>query len=262
MARKPMSSGLLAVIVVASVFLGFCGAFGGFLWIVAKTSPMPLASEATISVGGIATDGSLTVEMSDKYEEVTGYYDTPAEAYLHSGFHREGRYELVSDELMRFEDEDRVTALFFGRLPSGNVHIVFVCCNKGRDMVSNPVYASVVGLTPEWRDVPIRHQFDERSAATQFIVDSLLRADSFLRATDGQWVTIGTSRSEAVYTMTILGKRPTEVRRVQYEGEAYYIWYYLGDAIPDAILEDGHLKEGIATLGDIADTLDIRVAEG
>lgn len=160
------------------------------------------------------------------------------EALANSSYREELESDSVlnlSDEVLRFEDENAATVFYFAENSVGNELFLGYIFDKDTRGYSELRYI-LFNLVDENDPGPYTYENEDLVANT--IVLQAVQWQGYARANDGKPTYIGVLEDESVYELRILGEAPTEIIKTEYEGQTYYIWYYEGNDFRQALIDD------------------------
>jgi hypothetical protein len=243
------------LIVVCSVLVGcLCCAAAVLYAIFWPSSPR----DVPISIGA-----TVTFDNQPKDEQPHEFYPS-VDASLAGDSSYEATRSLArtSGELFRFEDDNEAAVYFFGENSSGMPALLAYYFDKHDGKYSELLSISFISRdTSNFMTLSsFAFQPDEEVAFYLFESGPLAPGQRSW-ATDGKPLFIGVTQNEDIGRLRILGEPPTKVLTCYDEGERYYIWYYLGLDISQALVDDPDFDFGGFTLGRLIDALDIRFEE-
>jgi hypothetical protein len=89
------------------------------------------------------------------------------------------------------------------------------------------------------------------------IVNEATQCKAYEQGTNGQPLYIGISDDPQIEHLRVLGQSPTKIITAQYQGQTYYIWYYLGSDFRQDLLSSPGFNFVDCTYGQIEQILQI-----
>jgi hypothetical protein len=221
---------------------------------------------ASVYPEGTKTDTTPTLVSS----YTSSYYPSLEEAFANSNFTIEqssGIYRHVvfySSEVLQFEDDDSLTAFYFGGPAIGDIPpqetSYLYCCRYEKDgtRVSEMVARAALSQPENHIEIP-SFLVTLKGRVADNVIFSVLYQDMLAASNDDRELLVGYTTDPAIRNLTILGVAPTGIVEYPYQGQTWYIWYFDGLGAMDHLNDDPDFNFGRFTYGQLIDTLQIDI---
>jgi hypothetical protein len=217
--------------------------------------------DVNVSMGVRATY-SFSSNQDDDPVENTRYYNSVEEAISAGSDAVPENTGVEFPEVFRFESNDTITAFFFSYKKGWGVNLECYTLEKSRGSISEPV-DFVVLLRPtnqfsEWPPFGYTGINTENCAAYS-ITKSVLSQGILSNSNNGEETLVGYTTDPAIQNLTILGQPPTDIIEFEYQGETWYVWYYVGLGAIEHLNTDPDFSFADFTYRQVVEVLEIRV---
>lgn len=188
----------------------------------------------------------------------TGLYPTVEEAMEHSAYLQELEEGITdrSGEVFRFEDGDAATVFYFAKNRDGVPLLLGYIFDKDESGYSGP--RCRLTDTVNRNDTAVwSYVYEPEDRVAKFIVLQAVQWRGYARASDGLPIYLGVTEDLSAYGLRILGEAPTGVVEAEYDGQAYYIWYYVGTDFRRALIDAPGFTFADYTLAEVIEVLGI-----